>query len=108
MRMFLVAAFLVAIFETAGLAAVPASAMPIAQLTDAGPDVTLIAQGCGPGGWRGPYGRCNYGRPPGYGYGYGYRPPPPGFYRPPPGYYGGYGPRPYHRCWWRNGVRICN
>ena len=25
--------------------------------------VTHVAQGCGPGGWRGPYGGCRYGRP---------------------------------------------
>jgi hypothetical protein len=23
--------------------------------------ITKVAQGCGPGGWRGPYGRCHWG-----------------------------------------------
>jgi hypothetical protein len=32
--------------------------------------ITQVAQGCGPGGWRGPYGRCQYGH--GYGYGRAY------------------------------------
>ena len=31
--------------------------------------ITQVAQGCGPGGFRDPYGRCHYG---GYGYGYGH------------------------------------
>jgi hypothetical protein len=35
-------------------------AMPVAPL-HSGTGVTEVAQGCGPGGWRGPYGRCNYG-----------------------------------------------
>lgn len=29
--------------------------------------VTTVAQGCGPGGFRNPYGRCIYGGRPGYG-----------------------------------------
>jgi hypothetical protein len=40
------------------LASVPSQAMP---LPAAGPDignVTLVAQGCGPGGHRGPWGHC--------------------------------------------------
>ena len=48
-----------------------AQAMPVSG--DAGIDssnITLVAQGCGPGMHRGPYGACrpNYG-PRGYGYG---------------------------------------
>jgi hypothetical protein len=31
--------------------------------------ITRVAQGCGPGGFRDPYGHCHYG---GYGYGHGY------------------------------------
>ena len=104
MRKLLVAAFL----GLSGLAAVSANAMPIAPLSDTNPGVTLVAQGCGPGGWRGPYGGCRYGGPG------------PGFYAPGPRVYGFYGPRPYYahpyyahpyygrHCWWRGGVRICN
>jgi hypothetical protein len=41
------------------------------------PEVVQVAQGCGPGGWRGPYGHCQwggyphpyYGGAPGWGYG---------------------------------------
>ena len=82
-----------------GLAAAPASAMPIAPLGDAPSGVTLVAMGCGPGWTRGPYGRCHpmggvYVAPPVYGFA-------------APAY--GYGYRPYARhCWWRAGVRICN
>jgi hypothetical protein len=43
--------------------------VPVAPLKSATP-VTQVAQGCGPGGFRDPYGRCHYG---GYGHGYGYR-----------------------------------
>jgi hypothetical protein len=35
-------------------------AMPLAPLKIATP-VTQVAQGCGPGGYRGPYGHCRYG-----------------------------------------------
>ncbi len=65
-----------------GLAAVPAQAMEIPQLSASPGYVTLVAGGCGIGFHRGPYGGC---RPNGYGYGvvgvpaYGY------------GYHGGYG-----------------
>ncbi|RBP11150.1 hypothetical protein DFR50_11735 [Roseiarcus fermentans] len=82
-------------------AAVPAQAMPFSALSDAQPGVTLIAQGCGPGWFRNPWGRCvpmgapaPYYRP--YPYAYGPRPYP--YARPYP-----YGPH----CWWRNGVRVC-
>jgi len=33
------------------------------------PEVVQIAQGCGPGGWRGPYGHCHWGGAPGPYYG---------------------------------------
>ena len=46
-----------AIFAVAGLGA--AQAMPIAPLNSAdSADVIQVAQGCGPGFARGPYGRC--------------------------------------------------
>lgn len=84
-----------------GLAALPAQAMPFSIPSDDPPGVTLVAQGCGPGWFRNPWGRCvPMGGPAPY-----YRP-----MGPPPGYY--YRPRPYPyyggaRCWWRNGVRVC-
>ena len=97
MRKLVFAAFL----GLSGLAAIPADAMPVAAPFDAAPGVTLVAQGCGPGGWRGPYGHCRYGGPaPGY------------YYRPAPRVYGFYGPHPHpyygRHCWWRGGVRVCN
>ena len=73
-------------------AAVPAQAMPFPSLSDERPGVTLIAQGCGPGWYRGPYGHCH---PMGYG-------PPRPYYHPYP-YVHPYAPH----CWWANGVRIC-
>jgi hypothetical protein len=90
-----------------GFAAVPAQAMPFSSLSDAQPGVTLIAQGCGPGWYRGPYGRCH---PMGYAH-------PAPYYRPYPyaRHYPYARPYPYahpyaygpHRCWWRDGVRVC-
>ena len=50
-------------------------------------DVTLVAQGCGPGFHRGPYGGCRPNRWGGRHWG------------PRPGWRGG--------CYWRNGRRIC-
>lgn len=41
-----------------GLAALPVQAMPIAPLSGASPDITLVAGGCGVGFHRGPYGGC--------------------------------------------------
>ena len=81
-----------------GLAASPVQAMPFPALSDSQPGVTLIAQGCGPGWFRNPWGRCvPMGGPAPY-----YRPYP--YARP----YPYYGPRPYGpHCWWRNGVRVC-
>ena len=55
-----------------GLAAVPASqAMPLAPLGPsqaAAEDIIQVAQGCGPGFHRGPYGACRplYSCPPGW------------------------------------------
>ncbi|MDQ0509916.1 hypothetical protein QOZ99_000797 [Angulomicrobium amanitiforme] len=55
------------------LAALPASAMPLAPtpLPDT-PIATRVAQGCGPGAWRGPCGHCRdtpyHGRLPGGGW----------------------------------------
>ena len=45
-----------------------AQAMPIPAPNLASGDVTLVAQGCGPGGHRGPYGHCRalYTCPPGW------------------------------------------
>jgi hypothetical protein len=42
------------------LATAAQAAMVVAPLESA-TSITKVAQGCGPGGWRGPYGRCNYG-----------------------------------------------
>jgi hypothetical protein len=39
--------------------------VPVAPLKST-PTITQVAQGCGSGGWRDPYGHCRYG---GYGYG---------------------------------------
>ena len=52
-----------------------AVAFPVAVLKAApGGDIVLAAEGCGPGGWRGPCGHCRYtpfsGRMPGGGYAY--------------------------------------
>jgi hypothetical protein len=66
------------------LAAVPVQAMTVAPLSGAGPEITLVAGGCGAGFHRGPNGGCRRN--------------------------GGYVAAPaYHRhCWWRGGVRVCN
>ena len=73
---------LAATFVVAGLAAAAsAQAMPVIQVAPLDNGITTISGGCGPGGHRGPYGRCypNYAR--------GYRGCPPGFH-----------PGPYGRC----------
>ena len=49
------------------------AAMPVTPLTT-GADVVNIAQGCGPGRWRGPYGGCGGGYHPYYHGYYGYHP----------------------------------
>lgn len=42
-----------------GLVPLAANAMPLGLVNDgAMPDYSLVAQGCGPGGHRGPYGGC--------------------------------------------------
>ena len=52
----------------------PASAFPLAVALDSGarPQVTLVAEGCGYGSWRGPWGHCRhtayFGNLPGGGY----------------------------------------
>jgi hypothetical protein len=83
-----------------------ASAFPTPAPLDTGSMLQPVAQGCGPGGWRGPYGGCRYGRyyrPYRYGYRY-YRPY--GYYHRYGHYYrahpfGGYYGRPYYRYGWR-------
>jgi hypothetical protein len=55
-------------------------AMPVADISGAAPDITLVAQGCGAGWFRGPHGHCH-----------------------PAG-----GPGPARHCWWHNGRRFCN
>jgi hypothetical protein len=42
------------------LAAAAEAKVPVAPLNGES-TITQVAQGCGPGGWRGPYGHCNYG-----------------------------------------------
>jgi hypothetical protein len=61
------------------------AAMPVTPLTT-GADVVNIAQGCGPGRWRGPYGGCGGGYHPYYHGYYGYHP-----------YYHGYYHNYYHQ-----------
>jgi hypothetical protein len=68
-----------------------AAAFPVAVLKAApGGDIVPVAQGCGPGGWRGPWGHCRYtpfsGRMPGGGYASGYNGCPPGSWRGPWGH----------------------
>lgn len=88
-----------------GLAAIPASAFPVAPLSDSAASFTPIAFGCGAGWTRGPYGHCH---PMGYG---AVAPRPYGFVAPVPGVVVGV-PGPYygvHRCWIGPlGHRHCN
>jgi hypothetical protein len=68
-----------------------AFAFPVAALKAAsGDDIVPAAEGCGPGGWRGPWGHCRYtpfsGRMPGGGYASGYNGCPPGSWRGPWGH----------------------
>jgi hypothetical protein len=53
------------------IAATSDAKVPVAPLTSA-QTIIQVAQGCGPGGFRDPYGRCRYGYGYGHGYGYGY------------------------------------
>jgi len=69
------------------LAAAPAQAMMFAPLSGAGPEITLVAGGCGAGFHRGPNGGCRRNG---------------GYVAPAYHYHGG------RHCWWRNGVRVCN
>jgi len=41
-----------------GLSAGAADAFPALRQAAPAADVTLVAQGCGPGAWRGPWGHC--------------------------------------------------
>lgn len=81
------------------LAGLPASAAPImAPLETPDSNIVLVAQGCGPGWWRGPWGHCRNtpytGHMPGGGWAYNYPPAygyygngcPPGFWRGPWGH----------------------
>ncbi len=52
--------FLIFGTAVARAASVSAHAAPILPVPVLSPSVTLVAQGCGPGGWRGPYGHCHY------------------------------------------------
>jgi hypothetical protein len=45
---------------TLALATVAQAAVIVAPI-ESGTSITKVAEGCGPGGWRGPYGRCHYG-----------------------------------------------
>jgi hypothetical protein len=51
-------AFYASALALLGLVAGPVQAMPIAPLSGASPDITLVAGGCGAGFHRGPYGGC--------------------------------------------------
>ena len=63
-----------------------AQALPIQHDLEVSTPTIMVAQGCGPGAWRGPYGHCRstpfYGRMPG------------GYMRCPPGSWVG----PYGHC----------
>jgi hypothetical protein len=60
-----------------GVATVSNAAILPVPTDVSGEGVLKVAQGCGPGGWRGPYGHCHwgggpgpyYGAAPGWGYG---------------------------------------
>lgn len=79
-----------------GATAVHASPLSIGPFEGVRAPIAQVADGCGPGFHRNPWGRCRpnggygYGPPPygprGYGYDRGYDRPPP----PPPGYRYGY------------------
>jgi hypothetical protein len=90
---------LIAGLSLAGSLAGPASALPLAPLTGSDTLVEHVAQGCGPWGWRGPWGHCRdtpyYGPLPGGGWA-GQRPAPYYFAGNgcPPGYWHG----PWGHC----------
>ena len=81
------------------LTAAPALALPSVRSPAPSADILIpVAQGCGPGAWRGPWGHCRdtpyTGRMPGGGWAYNYPPAygyfgngcPPGFWRGPWGH----------------------
>ena len=51
--------FLTSAIALLGLAAIPASAIPVAPLSEAPTNIMPVAYGCGPGFTRGPYGHCH-------------------------------------------------
>ena len=63
------------------------AALPSTTIGDHSDAIVRVAEGCGPGGWRGPWGHCRNtpfsGRMPGGGYGSGYNGCPPGYWRGP-------------------------
>jgi hypothetical protein len=81
-----IVAALIGIAALAGTVAAPAQAMPIAPLGTVDSGVTFVAQGCGPGFYRGPYGHCHP---------MGYRAPGVVVGVPAVGVYGGYRRYPY-------------
>jgi hypothetical protein len=86
---------IIAAFAGLMATAAPASAAPLAAtLGMTATPVTPIAEGCGPGRWRGPWGGCRgpgWGPGPGYAYG---GPPAEGWNGCPPGYWRG----PWGHC----------
>jgi hypothetical protein len=67
-----------------GISTVASAAMLPSLVGGGDTGIVKVAQGCGPGWHRGPYGRCH----------------PMGYVHP---YYHPY----HHHCWWRAGVRYC-
>ncbi len=102
-------AFYASAIALLGLAAGPVQAMPIAPLSGAAPEITLVAGGCGAGFHRGPYGGCvRTGVVVGAPGVVGVAPAvvAPVVVAPAPRAYFTYGGR---RCWWRApGVRVCD
>jgi hypothetical protein len=83
---------LLAVAAVIVVAARPLAAAPLPMATGVtAANVILVAEGCGPGRWRGPWGGC---RGPGWG-------PGPYAYSPPSAYYGGNGCPPgfWHGPW---------
>ncbi|WP_020173301.1 GCG_CRPN prefix-to-repeats domain-containing protein [Methyloferula stellata] len=75
-----------AVFLASALVApISANALPFDPGLGLPSDIEHVAQGCGPGGWRGPYGGCNYA--PGGRWGWGsHWGCPPGWWRGPWGH----------------------
>jgi hypothetical protein len=89
----LLALSIVAATATLLAGAAPLRAAPLAADTTApalSDSVIPVAEGCGPGRWRGPWGGC---RGPGYG-------PGPGYYGPNPGWHGNGCPPGFWRGPW--------